>query len=466
MIGINQFFTIAESAALIADKQLSPSELLDYFLHRIEKFESRLNTFITVMVDAARQHAKQAETEIMAGNYKGPLHGIPISLKDIIAYADYPMTNGSRIDPEFVPTTHATVTQKLIDAGAVIVGKAHLHEFAFRGPHPYYGWTRNPWNMDRVPGGSSSGSGSAVQAAFVLGSIGTDTGGSIRNPASFCGVTGLKPTYGRVSRNGVSPLSWSLDHVGPLTRTCEDAAILLQAIAGYDPKDESSYQQSQFDLQSFNKLESLQGKKLGVPSNYFYDNLAPDVEFAVSEALKEMERMGAEIIPIELEGMEELRIAHRIILNSEAYAFHQQNLEEKPEGYGPGLRLAFEMGQYYSAASYVQAQRLRTLMRDRFKEIFAKVDVLVTPTNPTVAKLIQEHENDNVLFSTSFTALANFLGLPALSIPCGFSGEGMPVGLQIMGRPFAEGEVLSIGHCYQAQSDWHKRLPNEEIWIA
>ncbi|WP_274651069.1 amidase [Paenibacillus humicola] len=462
----NNVMTIAETASSIQKKQLSPVELTDYFLQRIERFEPVLNSFVTVTASLAKEQAKQAEREIMDGNYRGALHGIPISLKDIIAYAGYPMTNGSRIDPEYIPDFHATVAQKLIDAGAVVTGKAHLHEFAFRGPHPDYGWTRNPWSLERVPGGSSSGAGSAVQASLVLCSIGTDTGGSIRNPASYCGVAGLKPTYGRVSRYGVSPLSWSLDHIGPLTRTCEDAALVLQAIAGYDGKDDSSVPGSDFDIRSFVKLESLKGIKVGLPTSYFFDDVDGDVEAAVRAAVQVMERSGAEVIPVDLEWMEEMRTAHRVILLSEAYAYHQQNLETSADGYGPKLRLAFEMGQYFTSAQYIQAQRLRTVMRAKFNELFEKVDVLVSPTNPTAAKLIEEHERNSNMMAPSFTGPANFLGLPALSIPCGFTPEGLPIGLQIMGRPFAEGEILSIGHCFEQQTSWNKTRPNEEIWMT
>lgn len=463
---MNRTMTIAEAAALIQSKQLSPVELFRYFMSRIETYESKLNTFITVMVDEAQKQARQAEAEIMAGNSRGPLHGIPISLKDIIAYAGYPMTNGSRIAPNYTPVFHATVTQKLVDAGAVIMGKAHLNEYAFKAPHPYYGWTRNPWDLDSIPGGSSSGSGSAVQAALVMASIGTDTGGSIRNPASYCGVVGLKPTYGRVSRYGVTPLSWTLDHIGPLTRTCEDAAIVLEAIAGYDSNDESSYNETVWNMQAFDKLESLNGKKIGIPSTYFYDDLAPDVEASVKQALHVMEQLGAELIPVEIESMEELIGAHRVILLTEAYAFHHHNLEQQAEGYGPKLRLSFELGQFFPAEAYIQAQRLRTGMRDQFNRIFEKVDVLVTPTTPTVAKKIDQFENENTLMLQSMTSTANFLGLPALSVPAGFSADGMPVGLQLMGRPYGEGDILSVGHCYEQAVSWHKELPEEEIWVA
>lgn len=458
--------TIAEASVLLKSKQLSPVELFRYYMERIEKYEPKLNTFITVMGDEAEKQAKQAEQEIMSGNYKGPLHGIPVSLKDIIAYSDYPMTNGSRIAPDYVTPFHATVTRKLLDAGAVIMGKAHLNEFAFRAPHPYYGWTRNPWDLDSIPGGSSSGSGSAVQASMVLASIGTDTGGSIRNPASYCGIVGLKPTYGRVSRHGVSPLSWTLDHIGPLTRTCEDAALVLQDIAGYDPKDDSSYPEEMWDTHSFRNAESLHGKKIGVPTNYFYDNVAPEVEAAVRQALHAMEGLGAELVPVQIEGMEELIGAQRIILISEAYAFHHNNMEHNAEGYGPKVRLAFEQGQYFSAESYIQSQRFRTRMREQFAGIFENVDVLVTPTTPTVAKKIQQYENEASMLLQSFTSTANFLGLPALSLPAGFSSEGLPIGLQIMGRPFDEDEVLSIGHCYEQSAAWYKELPNEETWVA
>ncbi|TDF92517.1 amidase [Paenibacillus piri] len=463
---MTEWLTIAEAGRQIRSRQLSPVELFRYCMERIHRYEAKLNTFITVLEDAAQKQAEQAERDIMAGNYRGPLHGIPISLKDIIAYAGCPMTNGSRIAPEYTPTAHATVAQKLVDAGTVMMGKAHLNEYAFKAPHPHYGWTRNPWDTESIPGGSSSGSGSAVQAALVLCSIGTDTGGSIRNPASYCGVVGLKPTYGLVSRYGVSPLSWTLDHIGPLTRTCEDAALMLGAMAGYDENDDGSCAAPNWSESSFVKTDSLRGKKIGVPSSYFYDNLAPDVEAAVRRALNDLETLGAELIPVAIESMDELLGAHRIILNTEAYAYHHNNLQEQPEGYGPKLRLSFELGQYFTAEAYIGAQRLRTRMRDQFSGIFAKVDALVTPTTPTAAKKIKQYENETSLAMQSMTSTANFLGLPALSLPCGFTSEGLPVGLQLMGRPFGEGDILTIGHCYEQYAALYKKLPDETHWVA
>jgi len=459
-----QLMTIASIGEQLKSKELSPVELLKNMLKRIYKYESKLNTFITLMTDIAEKQAENAEKDIINGDYKGPLHGIPISLKDIIAYANIPMTNGSRVNPEYIPATHATVTKKLLESGVVIIGKAHLHEFAYKGPHPHYGWTKNPWDLNRVPGGSSSGSGSGVQAGFGLASIGTDTGGSIRMPASLCGVVGLKPTYGRVSRHGVTPLSWTLDHIGPLTRTCEDAAILLEAISGYDVKDESSYKHSKWNINGFNKNESLKGKKLGVPVSYIFDSLHEDTATFFKKALKTFEYYGAEIIPLEIPNLNRLREAHSTILTSEAYSFHMHNLEGKADGYGPNLRPAFEIGQFYTAESYIQAQRYRKKISQEFKEIFNKVDVILTPTFPDVAPEIELYEKEVSFWRGKFTFIANILGLPALSLPCGFSKENLPIGLQIIGSPYSEGEVLSIGSVFEQQEEYYKVLPNEVLW--
>jgi aspartyl-tRNA(Asn)/glutamyl-tRNA(Gln) amidotransferase subunit A len=459
-------YTIGEAAGLLKSKQLSPVQLFHYCMNRINRFDEHMNTFITLMEDEALKQAEQAEREIMSGNYKGPLHGIPLSLKDIIAYAGFPMTNGSRVAPEFVPSVHATVSHKIIDAGAVVMGKAHLFEYAFRAPHPHYGWTKNPWDSERITGGSSSGSGAAVQAGFVLGSIGSDTGGSIRMPASLCGVVGLKPTYGRVSRYGVTPLSVTLDHVGTVTRTCEDAAILLQAIAGYDYKDEVSHNELCWNRSSFQKLESLKGKKLGIPMGYFYEDLEPDVEAAVSRALTLMEDMGAELVPVEWEKTQQARAANLLVLRSEAYAYHCQALAEQGEGYGPQLRLALEAGRNDSAEAYRQAMKLRAEMKESIHSLFNQVDVLITPTMPIVAPQIECYANDEPFSFPNFTSIANLLGLPAVSIPVGFSTNRLPIGLQIIGPAFHEGEILSIGHFYEQIALWYKELPGENHWTA
>ncbi|WP_077212975.1 Asp-tRNA(Asn)/Glu-tRNA(Gln) amidotransferase GatCAB subunit A [Bacillus dakarensis] len=460
----DQIFTISGLARQIKDKEVSPVELLNTLLERVKKYEGKLNTFITVMSDIAKKQALKAENEIMSGLYKGPLHGIPISIKDIISFAQIPLTNGSRVQPDYIPSTHATVTEKLLKSGAVILGKAHLHEFAYKEPHPYYQWTKNPWDLNRVPGGSSSGSGAAVQAGLVLGSIGSDTGGSIRFPASFCGVVGLKPTYGRVSRYGVTPLSWSLDHIGPLTRTCEDAAIILASIAGYDEKDRASFPRSDWDLKEFKKLDDLKGKKIGVPESFIFENLGKDTERAFRSAITTLAEAGATLIPIELKGMKELQFAQTAILISEAYSYHMNHLESHSEGYNPRLRQSFEVGQFYSAADYIQAQRCRKQMKEKFYEIFENVDCIVTPTAPDVAQKIEEYEKETSFTRGKFTYMANILGLPALSIPCGFSKENMPIGLQIIGPSCHEGEVLSIGSVFEQMNNYHKVMPDTSLW--
>ncbi|NHN31744.1 amidase [Paenibacillus agricola] len=459
--------TIKETAALIQSRQLSPVELLTDSLERISKYEPVLNTFICVMADEAMEQAKLAEMAIMSGNYKGLLHGIPLSIKDIIAYADVPMTNGSRVAPDHMPPYHATVTRKLIDAGAVVVGKAHLFEYAFLAAHPHYGWTKNPWDIKRITGGSSSGSAAGVQAGFVLGSIGTDTGGSIRMPASLCGVVGLKPTFGRVSRYGVTPLSMTLDHVGPLARTCVDAAILLQTMAGYDPKDESSYQELSWKGNQFLQLDSLQGKKLGIPNGYYYENLDPDVRLVIQQALKVMESLGAELIPVDLDKLLESRTASRLILSSEAYRYHKKDLEGGRSGYGAKLRLSLEMmGRQYSVEDYHQALMLREKMKMRFHALFNQVDAIITPTMSAVALSKIAHDNALPFSQPNFTSIANYVGLPAITIPAGFSSDHLPIGLQLIGAPFDEGGILTIGHVYEKSVQWHSEIPDETSWVV
>jgi len=458
--------TISQLATQLKTKQISPVELLDHLLDRVDRYEGTINSFILVMREIAKEQAQKAEAEITSGRYRGPLHGIPISLKDIISYADVPMTNGSRVDPNYIPSTHATVTEKLLNSGAVIMGKAHLHEFAYKAPHPYYEWTKNPWDVDRVPGGSSSGSGAAVQAGFVLASIGTDTGGSIRLPASLCGVVGLKPTYGRVSRHGVTPLSWTLDHVGPLTMTCEDAALVLESIAGYDPKDSTSYSDQSWDFSEFKRLDDLKGKKIGIPESFIFGSVSSEIEASFREALTTLEKAGAEIIPLQIDGLQELQTAQSAILISEAYAFHMNNLEKNPEGYHTQLRQAFEVGQFYTAADYIQSQRYRKQMMVKVKEIFDQVDVIVTPSTPEVAPTITDYEKQTSFTLGKFTFFGNILGLPSLTVPSGFSTEGLPIGLQIFGAPYEEGKVLSIGHVFEQETKIFQTPPNESRWEA
>lgn len=461
---MNEILTISEMSKQIQAKIISPVELTNKLLERIKRYDPIINSFISVDEEFAASQAKIAEREIMNGHYIGAMHGIPISIKDNVAYSNLNTTNGSNQSSEEKLTRNARVTQRLVQSGSIIIGKNHLNEFAFRGPHPNYGWTRNPWNIHKVTGGSSTGSGASVQARFTMASIGTDTGGSVRNPASHCGVVGLKPTYGMISREGVTPLAWTLDHVGSLTRTCEDAAILLQTMAESDSGEFNRASSSGFDLSQFQKEISLKGLKIGIPSSYFFDELEEDVLHAIEHAISIFKKLGASTIPIDIEYAKEAVTATRIIIHSEAYSIHQANLESNSESYGILSRLGFEIGQYYPAHIYIQAQRLRTVMQDKMQQVFKNVDIILTPTLPQTAIDIEENMISKAYVGAAKNALANFVGCPAISIPCGFNSDGLPIGLHFMSAPYTEAQLLSIASTYEQCMDWYKEMPNEMIW--
>jgi len=457
----------ARLAALIAKREVSPVEVLDATLARIDRLEPKLNCFVTVLRDEARAAAQEAERAIAAGNYRGPLHGIPVALKDIFELAGSRTTASSKIMAAHVSQSDCTVARRLKDAGAVIVGKTNLHEFAIgvTTNNPHFGPTRNPWDTSRIPGGSSGGSGAAVAASLCTAATGTDTGGSIRIPSFYCGIVGLKPTFGRVSKAGVVVLSWTLDHTGPMTKSVEDAAIFMQAIAGYDPADPSSADVPVPDFRQAVGRE-VKGLRLGVPREFFFDAVEPEVESAVRAAIATLEGLGVTVEEISLPHIHYTPGAFSAIIQSEAAAFHEPWLTTRPQDYGADVRARLEAGRTILATQYVNAQRARTVIKGDFERALAKVDAIATPTVPAVAVPIGE-ETVQIKGKTyelrptanRLTSPINMTGLPAISLPCGFSANGLPIGMQLVGRAFDEPMLLTLAHAYEASTEWHNRQP-------
>jgi aspartyl-tRNA(Asn)/glutamyl-tRNA(Gln) amidotransferase subunit A len=457
------YLTIDEARDLIRRRQLSPVELTQAFLDRIKAVDGKTNAYVTVTADIALAQARQAETEIAHGKYRGPLHGIPIALKDLYNTRGVRTTAHSRVLADNVPLEDATVTAKLRDAGAVLLGKLAMSEFALGrpGPNPLFPPARNPWDLSRIPGGSSSGSGSAIAAGLCMGALGSDTGGSIRQPASYCGIVGLKPTYGRVSRYGVYPLAWSLDHCGPMTRTVEDAALMLQAIAGPDPQDPTASAAPVPDYRAALRT-GVQGMRIGVPRHYFWANepdVDPQVLAAVDQALDVLRAQGCEVRDVEVPSLVYSRPAGSVIMPAEAFAYHQNNLRERPQDYGPA-REQFLIGGLLTAADYLQAQRVRGVLREEFAAVLRDVDVLVTPSYPMTAPPFEGVDPAFTSRGFRFLTPFNLTGLPGLSVPCGFTAAGMPIGMQIVGSPFADDTVLRLGYAYQQATSWTSRHPD------
>lgn len=456
------YLSIHEAGDMIREHRLSPVELTQALLDRIDKTADQLNAYISVTRDLALKGARQAEAEVARGGYRGPLHGIPIALKDLYATKGILTTAHSRLLTEWVPEEDSTAWARLEQAGAVLLGKLAMHEFAFGAPHfegPFPP-ARNPWDRERIPGGSSSGSGAAVAAGLCLGSLGSDTGGSIRGPASFCGIVGLKPTYGRVSRYGVVPLSWSLDHCGPMTWTVEDTALMLQTIAGYDPRDPAS---SVAPVPNYSQAirEDVRGLVIGLPRQYFFngDQVNPETLSAVEEATKVLEGLGATARVVEIPSLKHTSAISHVVLAAEAYAYHEANLRSRPDDYGSHLRERLLIGGFYSAADYIQAQRWRSVVQQEFREVLTETDVVLTPTSPQPAGPFEESTLLGTLKRLSFTSPFNISGLPAISVCCGFTAAGLPIGLQLAGRPFDEATVLRAAHSYEKATPWRDRRP-------
>jgi aspartyl-tRNA(Asn)/glutamyl-tRNA(Gln) amidotransferase subunit A len=434
---------LMEAAAGLRSRKVSSAELTSESLDRICRLNPKLNAFLTVMEDSARAQARQADEELARGLDRGPLHGIPVAVKDVFSTRGVRTTCGSKLLENHVPDVDAAVVEKLADAGAVLMGKTNLHELAFgiTSNNPHFGAVRNPWDTDRIPGGSSGGSGSAVASGMVFMAMGSDTGGSIRIPASFCGTVGLKPTFGRVSRYGVMPLDFTLDHMGPLTRSVTDAAATLQALAGYDPRDDTS---SRLPADAYMPPDdpSLSGLCLGVPENYYSDRLHPDAAAAVARMIEAGKSRGARVVPVRVPDIAALNTIGRIILHAEASALMEPYLEQRDK-FGADVLALLDQGRFVAGTDYVNAQRLRRLMQREFRGIFREVDCLVTATTPTSAPKIGQMQleingetEDVRLASTRLVRGINVLGLPALSLPCGYDSLGLPLGLQLIGRPF------------------------------
>ena len=455
------FLGAAELGRRMARREVSPVEVAAAMLARIERLDPALNGFLLVTEERALAEAREAEREIAAGGARGPLHGVPLALKDIFDTAGLRTTAGSRILADHVPARDATVVARLRAAGLVLLGKTNMYEFAYgvTNDNPHYGPSRNPWDRERSTGGSSGGSGAALAAGLCHVSLGTDTGGSIRIPAGACGVVGLKPTFGRVSRRGVWPLSWSLDTVGPMARSVEDAALLLNAIAGPDPEDEWCAARPAEDF-TRDLERGLRGLAMGVPREWFFDGLDPDVEAAVRAAIGVLEREGACRVAASLPHVPEAHTAAHAMLAAEASAFHEPWLRERPEDYGADVRRALELGHLVSGVDYVNARRMQSVVRAEFLAALREADVLVAPTLPCAPLRVGEAASREpaVAWNRLVTPL-NLAGLPAISVPCGLDRAGLPVGLQIVGRPFDEATVLRAARAFERATDWHARRP-------
>lgn len=456
---------ISRIAELIKTRKVSPIDITEATLARIERLGKICNCYITVTADRAREHALALDKMQRAGVHLGPLHGIPISLKDNIASANVRTTAGSAILKDWIPDRNATVLDRLTAAGAVLIGKANLYEFAFGAPHPLYGTTKNPWNPTHGCAGSSSGSASAVAAGLCYGSIGTDTGGSIRIPAAFCGVIGFKPTYGRLSRAGVVPLSANLDHVGPLTRTVRDTGILLEAMSGADRADPTAINRPPADFTS--RLDDgVRGLRLGLLAPQPTERLQTEVRAALKFAYRVFEDAGAELIEVQLPDLTEIRAAMWTMVRAEAAEYHRPYLRSKADQYHPTVRTLLEGGEFIPATEYVHAQRVRSKAAADVRSALAGLDALLLPAVAMAAYPIGQQmvdlggEDESVLLAmTRYTPLFNLTGHPALVLPCGFNQAGMPIGLQIVGRNFDDAMVLRVAHTYESLTEWHKKRP-------
>jgi aspartyl-tRNA(Asn)/glutamyl-tRNA(Gln) amidotransferase subunit A len=460
--------TLKQASELLQRRDVSSLELTEACLARIERHDRAINAFITITREQALAAARAADTEIGRGRRRGPLHGIPIALKDNIDTAGIRTTAASGVFKDRVPTEDAGVVSRLNSAGAVLVGKLNLHEFALGGTSAvtYFGAVHNPWALDRVAGGSSGGSAAAIAADMCLGTLGTDTGGSIRIPASLCGIVGLKPTYGRVSNRGVIPMAWTLDHVGPMCKTVEDAALMLQAIAGYDPLDPTSANEP---VPDYTRAMDTNTKRLrvGVARTPFFENLNPEVATAIEAAIGVLRGLTAGVIDVEVPPAG--NVAE--VWNPEIYAYHLPWITKSADLYQPATRNLIQGAGKASAARYAQARRDVDVVRREIKKVFATVDVLITPTQRGVAQPIAAPPpapgagraggppagggGGGIVNTAAF----DIYGLPTISVPCGFSSAGLPIGLQISANHFAESAVLALAHAFEQATEWHTRRP-------
>jgi aspartyl-tRNA(Asn)/glutamyl-tRNA(Gln) amidotransferase subunit A len=454
------FFTIAELNRAYDRRELSPVEVTQALLDRIAAHDGRLHSFIRV-TPVALAEARAAERELAAGRRRGPLHGIPYALKDIIETAGIPTTGHSKLCQDYVPTADAHLVTLLKAGGAVLMGKLATWEFALGGPSWDLPWppARNPWNLDTLPGGSSSGAGAAVAAGFVPGAVGTDTGGSIRGPAAVCGIAGLKPTYGRVSRRGVFPNTFTMDHCGPLTRSAEDIALFLQVMAGFDPEDPGSEDTPVPDYRAA-LTGTIEGLRLGLVEHWYAHGAHPDLAPAIAAAVEVLRGLGAVVEPVQLSSLRDYTDCKTTISIAELYAIHEQDLKTRPQDFGRILRNRVLPGALIRAEDYVQALRWRTELAREQALALKRCDALLTAGALSVAEPADPDRPDRLVSVPSITMPFSVGGLPALAIPCGFSrAEGLPLSLQIAAAPMAEPTVLRIAHAYQQATDWHLRHP-------
>jgi aspartyl-tRNA(Asn)/glutamyl-tRNA(Gln) amidotransferase subunit A len=478
--------TIHELHDLLDTHEVSARDVTEAFYRRIEALDDRVHAYLTLTRERALEQAEQADQRLQMGE-RGPLLGVPLAIKDVICTEGVRTTCGSKMLHNFVPPYDATVVERLKTAGAIMLGKANMDEFAMGSSteHSAYGITRNPWDLNAIPGGSSGGSAAAVAADECAAALGTDTGGSIRQPAACCGIVGLKPTYGRVSRYGMVAFASSLDQIGPMTKDVRDAAMLLNVIGGHDPRDSTS---AEVAMPDFTRAlsSSVNGVRIGIPRQYFIEGIDPEVERAVRTAVKVLEGLGATVEEVSLPHTEYGVAAYYILAPSEASSNlarydgvkfgyrtpHWSNLRDmymrtRDEGFGAEVKRRIMLGTYalsagYYEAYYKKAQQVRTLIRRDFEQVFQQVDVLVAPTAPTPAFKIGEKIDDplQMYLSDVFTITINLAGVPALSLPCGFSSAGLPIGLQMIGKPFDEETILRVAHAFEQETDYHRRKPS------
>jgi aspartyl-tRNA(Asn)/glutamyl-tRNA(Gln) amidotransferase subunit A len=448
---------VHELAPLLESRKVSPVEVTEAVLGNVARHDDTLKAYIDVYRDDALRAARDAESEISGGRYRGPLHGVPLAIKDNIYFADRVTTMGSKIHGSFVSSTDASVVERLSGAGAVFIGKLNMHEYALGGTtdNRYYGTCRNPWDLDKSPGGSSGGSAAALASNMASAALGSDTSGSIRIPAAFCGIVGLKPTYGRVSRFGCFPEAWTLDHVGPMTRSVKDAAIMLDAISGYDPRDPGS-----LDLPATSTAGSLrttcEGMTIGVVEEFYFSDVDDEIARCVRAGIEALREQGAEVRTISIPGLKDCEYALTIIDTSETSTVHRANLRDRPQDYGDDVRLLLECGELPSAVDYLEAQQIRRHLRAEVQAAFAEVDVIAGPTvpirTPTIGEAtatINGRDVDALENLIRLVGPGSLLGLPSLSMPCGLV-DGMPVGMQIIGPARGEQSVLDVAHAFES----------------
>ncbi|MSQ06028.1 MAG: Asp-tRNA(Asn)/Glu-tRNA(Gln) amidotransferase GatCAB subunit A [Dehalococcoidia bacterium] len=461
------YLSAAELSRGVRDRKLSPVEIVDAHLARIEATEPVLNSFITLLPEQARAAARRAEAEIQAGRRRGPLHGIPVGLKDLFNTAGVRTTSGSRLLDTFIPKEDCTVAARLQRAGGILLGKLNMHQFAYgpTGENPDYGHMHNPWDPERISGGSSGGSGSAAAAGQCPITLGSDTGGSIRIPAALCGIVGLKPTYGLVSRHGLTPLAWSMDHPGPMTRTVEDAALTLTVIAGHDPKDPASSKAAVPDYMAA-LTGDIRGLRIGVPKEFWAAPVDAQVAQSVREAIALLAELGAVVSEVSLPLFSASQAISNAILMPEASAYHRDRLLQDGDKLYPPVRLRMEAGLFISAADYLRGQQARRVFNLQARRLLEQVDLLAGPAVPVTAPHLLAPTVDiggrqvgTTAALTQYSRPYNITGFPAISVPCGFSDAGLPMGLQLAGRPFDELTVLRAAHAYQQATQWHLRRP-------